>query len=89
MSKVVPLAQLTREFDFLLFLFSPISIVCGIWLVLILVSLPLFTFILLPAGLLISLLRGLCKKNCTQGGGGSLCYLRRRLFDRQLMKFLS
>ena len=61
MSKVVHLAQLTRELDFL-FLFSPISIVCRLGLVLILVSLSLFAFLLLPAGLLIALQRGLCKK---------------------------
>ena len=54
MSKMVLLAQLRRELDFLLFLFAPISIVCRIWLVLILVSLSLFTFLLLPAGMLIA-----------------------------------
>ena len=83
---MVPLAQLTRELKFILFLFAPISIVCGIWLVLVLVSLSLFTFLLLPVGLLIALRRGLCKNICTLGGGGSLCCLRRRLFDRQLVK---
>ena len=82
-SKVVLLAQITRELDLLLFFFAPISIVHGIWLVL--VSLSLLTFIFLPAGLLIALLRGLCKKICILGRGGSLCCLRRRLFDKQLV----
>ena len=58
-SKVVLLAQLTRELDLLLFFFVPISIVHGIWLVL--VSLSLLTFLFLPVGLLIALLRGLSK----------------------------
>ena len=64
-SKVVLLAQLTRELDLLLFFFSPISIVHGLWLVLI--SLSLLTFLFLPDGLLIALLRGLCKNICILG----------------------
>ena len=80
-SKVVLLAQLTRELDILLFFLAPISIV--------LVSLFLLTFLSLPVRLLISLLRGLCKNICILGGGGSLCCLRYRLLDGQLMKLLT
>ena len=86
-SKVVLLAQLTRELDLILFFFAPISIVCGLWLVL--VSLSLLTFLFLPAGLLIALLSGLCKNICTLGGRGSLFYLRRRFLDGQLVILLS
>ena len=86
-SKVVLLAQLTRELDLLLFFLAPINIVCGILLVL--VSLSLLTFLFLPTGLLIALLRVLCKNICILGRGGSLCCLRRRLFDRQLVKLFS
>ena len=56
-SKVVLLAQITRELDLILFFFALISIVCGLWLVLF--SLSLFTLLFLPTGLLIALLRGL------------------------------
>ena len=46
-------------------LFPPINIICGFWLVLVsLTFLPLFIF---PAGLLISLLGGLCKSICILG----------------------
>ena len=86
-SKVVLVAQLTREINLLLFFFAPISIVHRLCIVL--VSLSLLAFLFLPVGLLIALLRGLCKKICTLGGGGSLCYLRRRLFNRQLVKLFS
>ena len=87
MGEVIFMAQLTWEFHLLLFFLAPISIVCGFLLVL--VSLPFLSSILFPIGLLISLLRGLCKNICTLGGGGSLCCLRHRLLDRQLMKLLS
>ena len=50
---MVFLAELARKLDFLLF-FPPPSIVCGILLVLI--SLTLLTLVLFPTGLLISLL---------------------------------
>ena len=86
-SKVVLMAKLTREIDLLLFFLPPISIVYGILLVL--VSLSLLTYLFLPVGLLISLLRGLCKNICTLGGGGILFYLCRRLLDRQLVKLFS
>ena len=69
-SKVVLVAQLTQELDLLLFFLSPISIVRGILLVLI--SLSLLAFLFLPVGLLITLLRGLCKNICTLGGEGNL-----------------
>ena len=86
-SKVVLMAQLTWELDLLLFFLPPISIVCG--LLLVLISLSLLSFLFLPVGLLIALLRGLCKNICTMGGGGSLCFLCHRLFDGQLMKLFS
>ena len=89
MGQVIFMAQITWEFWLLLFFFSPISIVCGLWLVLVLVSLSLFTFLFLPIGLLIALLRGLCKNICTLGGGGILCFLLCRLLNGQLMKLLS
>ena len=66
MSKVVLVAQLTWELDLLLLFFAPISIVCR--LLLVLISLSLLSFIFLPVGLLIALLRGLCKNICTLGG---------------------
>ena len=80
------MAQVTWEFHLLLF-FSPISIVCGFFLVLL--SLTFFPFLIFPTGLLIALLRDLCKNICTLGEGGSLCCLHRRLLDKQLMKLLS
>ena len=85
--KVVLVAQLTRELKLLLFFLSPISIVHG--LLLVLVSLSLLSFLFLPTGLLISLLRGLCKNIFTLGGGDNLYCLHRRFLDRQLMKLLS
>ena len=69
MSKVVLLAQLTRELDLLLFFFSPISIVRG--LLLVLISLSLLAFLFLPAGLLIALLRGFTKTFALWGEGES------------------
>ena len=80
-------AQLTWEFHLFLFFLAPISIVHGIFLVLI--SLSLLAFLFLPTRMLISLPRGLYKNIFTLGGGGILCCLHRRLFDRQLMKLLS
>ena len=64
-SKVVLLAQLTRELDLLLFFLAPISIVRGLLLVLVSVSFLFSLF--LPIGLLIALLRGLCKNICILG----------------------
>ena len=69
-SKVVLMAQLTWEINLLLFFLAPISIIHG--LLLVLVSLSFLSSLFLPTGLLISLLRGLCKNICTMGGGGSL-----------------
>ena len=80
MSKVVLVAQITWEFELFLFFLSPISIVRRILLVL--VSLSLLSSLFLPVGLLIALLRGLCKNICTLGRGDSLFFLRRRLFER-------
>ena len=86
-SKVVLMAQLIRELDLLFFFLAPISTVRG--LLLVLVSLSLLSSLFLPTGLLIALLRGLCKNIFTLGGGGSLCYLHRRLLDGQLVVELS
>ena len=87
MGEVIFMAQLAWEFHLLLLFLSPISIVCGFLLVL--VSLPFLSSLLFPTRLLIALLRGLCKKIFTLGGGGSLCCLHRRLFDIQLVKLFS
>ena len=57
MGQVTFMAQLTWEFDFLLFFLAPINIVSGFLLVL--VSLTLLSSLLFPTGLLITLLRGL------------------------------
>ena len=51
---MVFLENIARKFDFRLFVFPPLSIVCGILLVLI--FLTLLTLVLFPIGLLINLL---------------------------------
>ena len=56
MGEEIFMAQLTWEFHLPLFFLAPISIVCKFLLVL--VSLPLFSSLLFPTGLLIAILRG-------------------------------
>ena len=68
-SKVVLMAQLTRELDLLLFFLAPISIVHG--LLLVFISLSLLSFLFPPTGLMFALVRGLCKKNALWGEGAT------------------
>ena len=79
MSKVVLVAQLTRELNLLLFFLAPIGTIRG--LLLVLVSLSFLSSLFLPTGLLITLLRVMCKNLCTLGGGDSLCCLHHRMVD--------
>ena len=65
MSQVISLAQLTRKIHLLLIFLNPISIICGFRIVL--VSLTFLPLLLLPTGMLIALLRGLCKNICILG----------------------
>ena len=67
MGQVIFLAQLTGKFHLIFLFFSPISIICGFWLVLVsLTFLPLFLF---PTGLLIALLED-CAKTFVFWGEG-------------------
>ena len=65
MSEVILVAQLTREFNLFIFFVAPINTIRGFLLVL--VSLSFLSSLFLPIGLLIALLRGLCKNICTLG----------------------
>ena len=85
-SKVILMAQLTRELNLLLFFLAPISTIRRFLLVL--VSLSFLSSIFLPIRLFIALLRGLCKNIFIMGGGGNFCFLCCRLLNRQLMKLL-